>query len=246
MANVILAMPHGGMEVHIGAAQGFYLWPSRVHRLMRMIGSTSAGVHTFNTLWAGALELREQGFSHFAMIHSDIDPDHWWLDTLINEMNRLSADIVSVVAPIKSDEGVTSTAIDTGDLWRPRRLTMTEVYELPETFNAADVGGPLLVNNGLWVCDLTKPWADTFQFEMLNRIRPLGNGKFVAQMVSEDWLASRRWNELGLSVWATRKVGLNHHGSNGFTNRHAWGTWSIDQKGNHASQIPAGSEVRPE
>jgi len=228
MANVILTMPHGGPVVHVGAAQGFYLWPSRKHRTLRLDCATSAGVHTFNTVWAAALNHRHRGFTHFAMIHADIEPDMYWLDTLMDELERLNADVVSAVVPIKGEEGITSTALDSGDLWHPRRLTMAEVMELPATFNFDNVGGPLLLNNGLWVCDLTKPWVESFQFEMLNRIVANGDGTFSAQMVSEDWLASRRWNDLGLSIYATRKVGLNHHGDKAFNNRESWGTWKHD------------------
>lgn len=230
MAKVIVTMPHGGNSISMGAAQGFYVWPTRgKHQTYQLTCSMSAALHTFNSVWAQALNIRKSGFTHFAMIHSDITPDKGWLDTLMAEMERLEADIVSAVVPIKSDEGVTSTAVDSGDLWKPKRLTMTEVMNLPETFSADDVGGPLLVNNGLWVCDFRKSWVETFQFEILNRIMTNEAGIHYAQLIPEDWLASRRWNDLGLKVCATRKVGLAHEGSKSYSNRFAWGTWEHDE-----------------
>lgn len=213
-----------------GAAKGFYLWPTQRHDVMRLECSFSGANHTFNTLWAAALTLRkEHKASYFAMIHADINPEQHWLDTLIDEMKCHQADVISAVVPIKSEEGVTSTALDNGNLWHNRRLTMAEVMDLPETFSSQDVGYPLLVNNGLWVCDFTQPWIESFVFETLNRIGKTPDKHFIAQAIYEDWIASRRWNDLGLKVYATRKVKLSHGGDERCNNYTSWGTWTHDQ-----------------
>lgn len=224
--RVALVMPQGGTRITDGAARAFYLWPTNRFGLARLTASCSASCHTFNTLWTEALNLRHLDIRYFAMIHDDIEAEEHWLDKLIDEKERVGADVIAAVSPIKSIEGVTSTALDQGDLWRVRRLAMHEVMDLPETFGTDDVGHPLLVNNGLWVCDFTSPWVEKFSFEILNRTAAMDNGNHRAQMVPEDWLCSRKFHELGLKVFATRKVKLSH---DGHPNHQAWGTWKTDE-----------------
>lgn len=223
-------MPRSCNKVSEGSAVGFYLAPSfGACEVFRLHNQTSLLNHCFNNLWATALNMRQADLTHFAMIHSDIAPPMGWLDQLIEEQQRVGADILSAVVPIKDAHGLTSTAVGMGDPWRRRRLSMKEVYGLPETFNANDVGGPLLVNTGLWVCDFTKPWVEDFHFECRDRIRRRSDGEFVSEVIPEDWLASQRWNELGLSVWATRKVLVRHDGEGAYENGHAWGLWDRDE-----------------
>lgn len=230
---VALAMPRqGGMTE--GAAKGFYLWPMKrteERSLLQLASKSSLLNHCFNTLWSSALNCRDQfGVTHFAMIHSDIGPSPWWLDTLLDELVRLDADVVSAVVPMKGPAGLTSTAVDSDDPWEPRRLMMREVHKLPETFGPEDVGGPLLLNTGLWVCDLRKPWAEDVVFNSMERIIKKPDGEYEPQVISEDWLLSRRLNEFGCKLYATRRVAVEHEGTIEFTNTHPWGTESRDEK----------------
>lgn len=231
---VALAMPRAG-GITEGAAQGFYLWPMRpgkdgTCRCIQLQASSSLLNHCFNTLWASALSFREKiGLTHFAMIHSDVSPDRFWLNTLLDELTRLDADVVSAVIPMKDHKGLTSTGIQTDDPWETRRLTMREVMNLPETFSAKDVGGPLALNTGLWVCDFTKPWCEDLVFNSRERIVRKSDGDYESQVISEDWLMSQRLNQLGCKLYATRKVGVSHEGSIGFTNEYAWGQWDRDE-----------------
>jgi precorrin-6B methylase 2 len=81
--------------------------------------------------------------------------------------------VLGVVAPIKDQRGVTSTALahDDGDTWRVHcRLTMQEVYRLPETFTSEDVGRPLLVNTGCGSAGSTEAWARKVHFTINDRI----------------------------------------------------------------------------
>lgn len=226
--KIVLAMPRSGSMIHDGAAKGFFLWPSKEHDLCHMEASHSAATHTFNRLWCEALMLRKQGFRYFAMMHNDVVPGQFWLDRLMEEYQRLQADVISAVIPIKSDDGLTSTAMDKGDLWNCCRLTMKEVMELPESFESKDVGFPLLVNNGLWLCDMTQPWCEKFSFEILNRIGKTKDGLFFSQLIPEDWHCSRKFHDLGLRVFATRKVQL-YHEEEKFNNYSAWGKMSRDE-----------------
>lgn len=209
------------------ALDGICRWASQQCEVFGIFASHSLINTCFNNLWAGALNLKKIGITHFAMIHDDINPERGWLDTLLRELIRLDADIVSTVLPIKDETGVTSTAVYDGDPWTRRRLTMHEVFELPETFSAEDTGKPLLLNTGLWVCDFRQPWVDVAYFRSLERIARMPNGDRIAQTVSEDWVLSDTLNQAGAKIYATRKVKALH---GGFTNETPWGTWKTDEE----------------
>lgn len=226
LADVMLTLPKRDGYLHGSAADGFYLWPThRAYKIQRVASESSLLCRSFNNLWARALDQRPD---FFAMIHSDIAPDLWWLDTLIDELERLEADVVSAVVPIKTREGVTSTAVDTGDFWHPRRLTMHEIYALPETFGEDDVGAPLLLNTGLWVCDFRKPWVEKVYFRIADRITAQ-DSQWKPQTVSEDWCFSHDLNRLGAKLYATRLVGVRHMGEQAYPNTSPWGDWKTDE-----------------
>lgn len=200
--------------------------------------SSSLLAHGFNNMWCRALNER---FDYFAMLHADIAPTHGWLDVLMDEMKATGADVLSCVVPFKEATGLTSTAIgDPAESWKPRRrLTMTEIAELPDTFDAADAGYPgdvLLVNSGCFLVDLSKPWCRAtnemgeaeFHFEINDRI--VNHRKqFKSEVESEDWYASRQWARMGVKVLATKKVALNHRGVFNYPNYGDWGDFKEDQ-----------------
>ena len=256
---VCLALPTYDGKVSVGTAQAYELLPTRgAVDIVRARCNSSLLTKTFNSLWCAALNARAQGVTHFAMIHADISPTgHGWLDVMVEELTKHDADMLAAVSPLKNECGLTSTAVAT-DLEDPflcRRLTLREIYELPETFGAADVGGPLLLNTGLWVCDLRRPWWDELEadgrtlkicFDVKNRIvRDPSTGEYHSEVVSEDWLFSQELNRRGAKLMATRKVVLGHEGSKEYTTDRAWGTQRtdeifhriFDQRGDHASSI---------
>src|SRR5215469_14487821 len=61
--------------------------------------TTSLTQHTFNVVWTKCLNHRHLGVTHFAMHHSDIEAQQDWLDILMEEYDRVGADILSVVVP---------------------------------------------------------------------------------------------------------------------------------------------------
>lgn len=229
---VALAMPRRGGQVAFGASEGFHLAPSfGACEVVRMWTANSILDHTFNRLWCGALNARRRGVTHFAMIHDDVCPAHGWLDVLLAELFRARADVMSAVVPIKGPEGLTSTALETADVWTPRRLTMAEAHALPVTFGDDEAGGELLLNSGLWVCDIRAPWVDTPEplcFQTLNRIVPDEGGDWQAQVRSEDWEFSRAARARGAKLMATRAVKLTHAGEADYPNDRVWGTCATD------------------
>jgi len=192
---------------------------------------------TFNELWARALTGRRlHGFTHFIMCHADVVPEPRFKSKLLEEIERLGADMVSAVVPIKDHRGLTSTAIDLGET-RRRRLTMTEVYALPETFNFADVNRAfympeargLLLNTGCWIADLRKPWVEKMFFRQQDWIEyDAHENSATIQTIPEDWDWSRRLNDLGCSLYATRKVMLQHRGDMNYDNSRPWGSLATD------------------
>jgi hypothetical protein len=174
---------------------------------------------------------------------------------LFDECERLNAVLVSAVSPIKDFRGLTSTAIATADddRWHVRRLTMHEVFQLPETFCVGDtmVAGlnpqrqALLFNTGCWVADLRKPlWFETndvgegyFYFDINHRVLRIGQGDWQTEVESEDWNFSRALARRTEDYYVTRKVRLEHIGAHRFTNKLPWGEWQEDLAFKHREEL---------
>lgn len=192
---------------------------------------------TFNCCWTAALNRARKGLPTdlFAMCHADVEPEEFWLDKLVAEMDAEDLDVLGVVAPIKSQHGMTSVAMGKkdGDTWRVHgRLTMREVWNnLPETFTSEDLGYPLLINTGLWVCRFAEDWARQFSFTINDRIcfDPKRDIYFV-QNEPEDWYMSRLFHDMGRRIGCTRKVRLGHRGHATYRNDHAWGESDFDRE----------------
>jgi len=239
--KILLGMPNSGHVATQTAVAGM-MHPAGAPGVSVevMPHQTSLLASGFNYLWASALE---RGFTHFAMLHSDIKPERNWLDMLLSELQRTAADLVSAVAPIKDERGLTSTGIAHPTIWYSplRRLTMREVMGLPATFDAADAGYPghaLLINTGCWLADLRNPkWRETddegclkIYFMIRDRIRKGKDGKLRCNTQSEDWFFSARMFENGLKAMATRKVQLGHYSDFPWPNYSAWGKWEHDNE----------------
>jgi hypothetical protein len=231
--------------------------------------ATAHAIHTATNKYRGGLEwadcpssLLAMGFNrllsiglasgceYFCMLHADVAPDAGWVDILIDELQAHQADVISAVVPIKNQMGLTSTALDLGDdehKWKCRRLTMKEVFDLPETFSAKDTMLPdraLLINTGCMLFNLSSPWLRNFPgFQVSDYIQPAdcqectgqtclkcgGHGwRFEVRSESEDWAFGRWLHRQGLKAVATRKVTLRHFGTAFFTNSVPWGKLDTD------------------
>lgn len=181
--------------------------------------SSSLLPHSFNHMLAEALDLRDQGkVTHLAMIHSDLAPSGFWLNTLWRIMRTRGDDLVSAVVPIKDQTfDRTSTAIgDREDPWVLKRyVECRDRKTLPETFNHADVCSPdevLLVNTGLMLADLRRPYWNDFAFEFKTRITRDEDGKRTPWVRPEDWEMSRLLDRHGAPYSATWAVRVKHGG----------------------------------
>lgn len=213
------------------------------------IGQSSLLAECFNSLLATAVLT---GYDYFCLLHADIIPTSpGWLEILVDEMERTGSDVMSAVVPIKDNRGLTSTSVCRATKqspWNHRRLTMAEVHELPETFSTHDIpwsdGKALLINTGLWIADLRRPWLRKFPgFTISDKMIPqeceacTGKGcekcgkhgfTFVVHVEPEDWFSSRWFHKQKCRVMATRKVSLRHIGGAAYVSDSVWGEWKKD------------------
>ena len=234
--RILLGIPNCG-SVHIGTMIGA-MQASACHDVEYIPGGMSSDpTGNFNEILCFALN---EGVDRLAFCHADIAPEGQWIDVLMDEMDATGCEFLSVVAPIKDKRGLTSVGLGyPGYTWSPlQRFTMKEIFELPETFSAADIGHEdkvLLHNSGLWLLDLKAPFlqktgangmaACSFEFR---HCRVLDSGVWVAKKESEDWFWSRRLHEHGVRSLVTRKVKLKHYGHFAFGNEGPWGEWAND------------------
>jgi len=245
--HIFLAVPHyNGLEAE---ALPSLIQASATAKVKIRADGCSLLAHNFNRLWCQALNERfEHGFTHFAMHHADQGADPGWLDVLLEEMDHRHADVISVIVPLKDGRGLTSTAIYDHESARIQRLTMREAMTLAPTFTKTAIGESaaggsafgwpeagsrkpaLLVNTGLWLCRLDRPWVETFPgFQVCDGVRKRADGRWQANVFSEDWNASAWWDRHGVKVAATRKVRVRHIGKAAYGNQEAWGDWSTDK-----------------
>jgi hypothetical protein len=228
--NVYIAVPHHS-ELTPQVLPGLILASER-HRYSINTEGGSLLALMFNVLWCRALNKRDQGITHFAMHHSDIEAEPGWVDKLIDELDAKGADIISTVMPIKDNRGVTSTGWQDNQTKKIRRFTMTEIMAMAPTFNIYDtehLGASLMVNTGLWLCRFTEPWVEEVCFHIQDAITRQEDGTFWPRCIPEDWAFSAWAAEQGLHVAATRAVKAIHHGRAGYSNQSAWGQWQTDQ-----------------
>lgn len=195
----------------------------------------------FNQLWCAALN--DPTVTHFAMLHADILPSIYWLDILMHELENTGSHMVSTVVPIKDGCGVTSTGIAYRgmDNWCPyKRFTMSEIMNMPATFDAEMAGFPgrqLILNTGCWMADLRDDrWKMMDEndeliakFTIQDRITKDEDGNLVSWVLPEDFNFSILAQRLGFRVMATRKVQVQHMGKQAFPNDRPWGNWKVDE-----------------
>jgi hypothetical protein len=212
---------------------------------VQMYEGGSSLPQVYNKLWIQGLGSQQPRFTHWAMLHADLLPDAYWVDTLYNVMQETGATIVSAVAAIKDSKGVTSTAVGPiGDDFTYRRLTVSELEKLPETFGIEEVKAAgmwqesefddacLLVNTGCMLVDMSwEPWfamqpdgiTMAFCMEQKHRIQKWPNGQWNPEFAPEDWLMSRYVAKYGGKCVATTKVKTVHVGTYGYPSTGTWG-----------------------
>lgn len=241
MPKILVGLPT--YDNTIDARLGLFLYGARRDNIITDIKTRqlSALCWCFNHFWADALN--DKTYDYFLLIHADIVPmaPMGWISKMISEAESAKADLLSVVSPLKNKDGLTSTGLETAAHMTPRRVSMTELMQLPQTFKAADVAKVfgwtdhaeqrLLINTGCMLVDLRRNrdrWEQMW-FKTIDRIEKR-DGKFVPTFVPEDWDFSRQAIEQGLTPAATRAVKLIHRGMRDYPNDEAWGDMPRDER----------------
>lgn len=233
MPKVLLVLPTRGHVKDLTALSLLKMGRTPVYQVL--MRSTSVLTLTFNTLWADALNHRGK-FDYLVMMHDDVQPiDDGWLDTLVEQIEKTGADVVSAVLPIKDDRGLTSTAFMAPESRSQVRLTMTQAMKLPKTFTADDAGLTgcvVMPNTGLWICDFRKPWVEKICFTTRDRVFRDSDGQWKAQAFTEDWDFGAQCCALGVKVMGTTAVRAMHHGEFAYPNMVAFGNLATDDQVN--------------
>jgi hypothetical protein len=229
--KVFLGMPTRNGVISCGAAQA-----AMVQVTANRIALFRASTHTnlelnYNMLLCDAINLcNHDGVKWFAMLHDDIHPEPFWLDTLIDEAEKYGADLMSAYVPLKDNRQVSSTALsDPNDEWIPfSRLTLKQIHHpdfpdtvdsysaiaalrrLPEPFSiTCPLDSELLINTGCMVMRVDRPWINRIHFHKKDTVIQ-ENGVWGPMTWTEDWMLSQDLHDVGAQIMATRKVSLTH------------------------------------
>lgn len=192
----------------------------------------------FNKAWCN---FANGPFDYFAMLHADIFPHGPWLDTMIDELENGGYGVLHAAVAIKDTRGLTSTAIGSVDdlFGLVRRITVTELQKLPETFGYPEAIKVLempekprhgiLPNTGVMLVKRDGFPFDSFRgFGIIDQISKGADGKWKADVEPEDWAFGRWCGRNGVKVGCTRRVTTSHMGRASFPNNEAWGQWATD------------------
>lgn len=228
MNTLFIASPSPDRQLYNTAAQ-LVAHSGTKRRTIHGENAGSICTFNFNQLWAGALNLRKtEGVTHFLLWHADIRPlGKDWLDVMFEEMENNDADVLSAIIPIKDERGLTSTAFDLGE-WRVARITQKQVHsnKFPDTWTAEN----LLLNTGLMLVDMRKPWVEKICFTINDKI-VFEKGQWKAYCEPEDWNFSRQCHKLDCRLFVTRKVITEHCGYKAWRSDEVWGQEVDHQSG---------------
>lgn len=235
LEHVLLGIPAGGTgTVSAGTAAAICQVATSKRQVAVAFRAASLLPFCFNQLVCEAINGRrnkKHPIQVLLLLHDDVVPGGTdWLDRFLDIMETMKLDVLSAIVPIKDQKGLTSTGLDT-DRWRPRRLTMTEIDKMPETFTDEYIysrfGHKLLVNTGLMAIRLGD-WCKDMAFSFDNRIIEGPDGVFHPEVEPEDWRFSRWCAMHKLRYGATRAIRVIHLGTFGFGNTGAWGEMEVD------------------
>lgn len=211
-----------------------------------------------NMLYAECLNRRRENpaITHFLLMHADVRPEPGFITKMLAIMEARRADVVSVCIAMKDKAGLVSTGanvkFDGGKLYR-RRLSTTELQKLPATFETGDVARlwnleawqvQLIVNTGLMLVNLAAPWVEAVDeneqlrvcFQSVDVIFRRDE-KWFGYCESEDWFYSRKVDECGGKIVATRELKVEHFGNYAYSNQEVWGD-PVDKAGLWPEAVP--------
>lgn len=217
---IYLALPTADGFIHEGTFNAVFRASTKNNIGKCKSNGYSLLTANFNLLLTAALAKRSEGITHFLLLHADCAPQEiGWADKMLEIMEEKKCDLLSVVIPIKNSTGLTSTALESSNYWRPRRLSMKEIFGYPETFTDKK----LLLNTGCMLLNLQTAWIESVWFRFQDEIK-----EGVVRSIPEDWDFSRQVKAHGGLLYATREIPLIHYGNGSFSNTSPWGTVQTD------------------
>ena len=194
----------------------------------------------FNTLFADALNMKKEiGITHWLLMHDDLwpeDPPEWWtkadkdgnptdpcwLEVMLDTMSERGLDVLATNNAIKNRDGETSTAFEAEDgSSEPCRIPMPSFSDRDVwTRDNVPAGMRLLINTGLMLIDMRRPWVDSFPgFSSVDKIKRKHDGSAEAYVVPEDWSFSRWLDKNQIPYGCTNTIVTCHVGSYVYKNR---------------------------
>lgn len=238
--KVFLGCPTHDGRMESAAADIFYSAASK-DPVIIMNNQSSALTANCNHLYATALNYKKHHpLKWFALLHSDVIPEEFFVDKLIALAEQHEADFMSAVIPIKDQRGVTSTGFLFGNSFHTR-ITQKQLWNehMPATFDgpmalaAIEKMGQsgnmffqhnvLLANTGCMVVRLDKDWSEKLFFTIEDQIYQGEDGLFKVRFFPEDWNFSLMVNNHGGKVMCTREVLVKHAGGTRYSNHEQWG-----------------------
>jgi hypothetical protein len=225
--RILLSTPTNGMVFDASARSAERSSVRYKATCFRTRPESSVLTEAHNTGWCQGLNMDPRP-DYYAQQHSDIVAQDGWIDTMVDELEACGAGLLAAVVAIKDDRGATSTTVVDPKTGMQRRLTMRDVYTLPETFGVEDIpwappGAILCANTGLWVCKFSGDWVEKIRFTIRDWIFKGDDGIWQAAFWPEDWAFSEDASKLGVTVKVTRKVKVAHLGVIPFRNDKPWG-----------------------
>lgn len=218
-------MPTHDGRINTGSAQSLYANNSQIHDVYIKVGTVSLLNWNMNQLWADALNMHEEhpDMKWFAMLHSDVYSEAYWIDKLIDVAEKYQIDMLSAAVAIKDDSGDTSTGLSNpmNDHWNLKRVSIDDIQKFDgEVITAYGMpnGQKLLANTGCMICRLDKPWSSEVLFKTEERLHRNSLGHWEAFCDSEDWNFSRQVHDRGGIVAVTSAVKTWHVGRKVFAN----------------------------
>lgn len=199
-------------------------------KMIEAQGDASILTYTMNTFLTLALNAQLDGedITHWGMLHSDVVPDDGFFDIIMEDLLEHDADFMGAIIPIKDRTAITSTGyLEKGEMWEvDRRLVLRDLEKFgmrKQILMASDIGpGVLLANTGCCMMRFDQEWRKELLFTVQDRII-MKDGRYVPQVIPEDWNLCKRLHEMGCKVMVSRQVALSHYGDNDWSNRSAWG-----------------------
>lgn len=181
-------------------------------------------------------------WDYFALLHADILPFGYWLDTLIEDLEASKADVIHAVVAIKDERNITSTAVgnEKNFMAPSRRVAVAELPSLPPVFGIEDLlrlygkqvpSFPCLLPNTGVLLMKRGTWMQRFPgFTITDALIKKPDGTFEAMVEPEDWFLGRWASANGVKVMATQNVKTVHFGRWAFRNdTPGWGTQKQDE-----------------